>query len=475
MRGLPSVSTGERQRARRWDAIVLGGSLPGLVASVRLAMHGARVLVLEEEAARETFTGMREPFLVTGADAGSVLGACMQAMGLALIDRRRLESGPLAYQVVLPDARIDFGEPATTTRELVAWGLADSENARRLVRALGDAALAERSAILVAASTARARRPGKPGRAAAPAPPHLPRLPAPHSRGLPAEASAAGGRLAAMLAGQLRALSNLAASRPSPEAAARLLGLGLEGGAGDSQPDTWLRPLLRRRLESLFGEFMSVSGRFRLVNAAKEPGIWLVENEELLVGRALLLNAPHAALARALDDPPPDLARAAPPTRRRLGVHFQVPREWVPEGMGPRVVCLGRNALPLDGTDVVTIRTWEGARKEDPLDLVASAVVAADEPDRAAREAEIEEAVAGLMPFSRGRLVRRPTPAPQWDDDALLCDPNPGSAWPAEPQIRLSSRPPIFGLVRGGAAALGFEGDLMLGWRSGDAIAGEIG
>jgi hypothetical protein len=475
MRGLPSVSAGERQRARRWDAIVLGGSLPGLVASVRLAMHGARVLVLEEEAAREAFPGVREPFLVTGADAGSVLGACMQAMGLALIDRRRLESGPLAYQIVLPDARVDFGEPATTTRELVAWGLADAENARRLVRALGEAALAERSAILVTASAAGVRRNRKPGRAAAPTPPHLPRPPEPHSRGLPVEATAAAGRLAAMLGGQLRALSNLATSTPSPEAASRLLGLGLEGGAGDSVPDTWLRPLLRRRLESLFGEFRSVSGRFRLVNAAKEPGIWLVDHKELLVGRALLLNAPHAALARALDDPPPELARAAPPTRRRLSIHFQVPREWVPEGMGPRVVCLRRNALPLDGTDVVTIRTWQGAGKQDPLDLVASAVVATDESDRSAREAEIEGVVAGLMPFSRGRLVRRPIPIPHWDDDALLSDPSPGSAWPADPQIRLSSRPPIFGLERGGAAALGFEGDLMLGWRSGDAIAGEIG
>ena len=39
-------------------------------------------------------------------------------------------------------------------------------------------------------------------------------------------------------------------------------------------------------------------------------------------------------------------------------------------------------------------RTWSGASKEDPLDLVASAVVAADEPDLAAREAEIEDYLA---------------------------------------------------------------------------------
>jgi flavin-dependent dehydrogenase len=51
MRGLPPIASAESFRVRRWDALVLGGALPGLVAAVRLAKRGARVLMLEEDRA----------------------------------------------------------------------------------------------------------------------------------------------------------------------------------------------------------------------------------------------------------------------------------------------------------------------------------------------------------------------------------------------------------------------------------------
>ena len=170
MRGLPAVSGGDRLRARRWDAIVLGTALPGLVAAVRLAMHGARLLVIEEETSVTAFPGLREPFLVTGAESGSLLGPCMQALGLPLIDRRRLAPGPLAYQVVLPDARVDVGEPTLTVRELVAWGLAKPDDARALVRELSAAAQAERAAVLAAATAPLRRLPRTARRPAGPIP-----------------------------------------------------------------------------------------------------------------------------------------------------------------------------------------------------------------------------------------------------------------------------------------------------------------
>ncbi|MFQ5418282.1 MAG: hypothetical protein ACE5FL_14750, partial [Myxococcota bacterium] len=64
MRDLPSVGVEDRFRTRRWDAVVLGGALPGLIAAIRLGMNGARVLILEETAAVDAFPGLREPFLV---------------------------------------------------------------------------------------------------------------------------------------------------------------------------------------------------------------------------------------------------------------------------------------------------------------------------------------------------------------------------------------------------------------------------
>ena len=97
MRGLPSVSTGSQVRARRWDAVVVGTALPGLVAAVRLCMHGARVLVLEEEEAAQSFAGLREPFHLTGAGGSSILGSCLQALGTAW-DTRPAEQGGQAVR-----------------------------------------------------------------------------------------------------------------------------------------------------------------------------------------------------------------------------------------------------------------------------------------------------------------------------------------------------------------------------------------
>jgi len=53
MRGLPEVERSRQFRTRRYDAVIVGGALPGLVAAVRLGMGGARVCIVEEQAARD--------------------------------------------------------------------------------------------------------------------------------------------------------------------------------------------------------------------------------------------------------------------------------------------------------------------------------------------------------------------------------------------------------------------------------------
>jgi hypothetical protein len=78
------------------------------------------------------------------------------------------------------------------------------------------------------------------------------------------------------------------------------------------------------------------------------------------------------------------------------------------------------------------------------------------------------------MPFSRGGFVRQRAPEPVWDSDALLADPAPGSGWPGDCDLRRSSRPPVYSLDRASVAALGFEGEVLLGWRAGDAIATDL-
>jgi hypothetical protein len=473
MRGLPEAETRPTTRIRRWDAVVLGTALPGLVAAARLGMHGARVLVLEEAAAARRPDFLREPFWMGGIERDGVLGACLRSLRVPLIDQRRIEPDPVALQIVLPHARLDVGDPLLTVDEWVAWGLAEPEEASAIASALAEAGDAERDAMLHAGVVHAPRRIGRrPGPGSA-EPPGEPRTPRPRAR--PPEIDAAPPRVAALLAAQVRALSNLGATPPSAEAGAYLLGVPF-GGSASVRGGGSLRDVLRRRIESLYGEFRALPAEFRLVAANGQPGVApdaSGESGEVWVGRAFVFNAPRAALARAVAQQTPDALAAPPPARRRLCVHLRAPRELVPEAMAPRVVIVADESLPPEGTNLVTLRRFQGAGERAPVDLVAQALIAVDEPEPAAREAEVVARVAALLPFAADRLERLGSAAPAWDDDALLSDPE-GGGWPAEAELRLPTRQPIYTLERAPVASLGFEGDLLLGWRGGDAIAADL-
>jgi hypothetical protein len=482
VQGLPAVASGPSTRTRRWDAVILGGALPGLVAAVRMGMRGARVLVLEEEAAAKRFPGLREPFWMSGANKEGVLGACLRALGVPLIDQRRIESDPVAFQVVLPDARIDVGEPHLCVDEWVAWGLAKPEEARALVRAIAGAAEAERDALLEASFVRSGRRlslPGRRGGAAALDPAVAPARPTRHARGLPGELAEAPLRLRAILDAQVRALCHLGAGAPSAQARARLLGAPLEGGATVRGNDPWLRGILRRRIESLYGEFRSVPERFRLVSSGGQPGLApdeAGESGEVWVGRALVLNAPRSALAAAVcQQPPPEPLAGPAPRRFHHQLHLRVARNLLPEAMAPRVIALADPERPALGVGSVMLRRLACSDDPELAHLVVSTLLEIPEPDLAAREAEMTAAVTRLMPFAEGRLGRVATPPLRWDDDAALDDPADGEGWPGDVEVRLGTRQPIYRLERAAVAGLGFEGEILLGWRGGDAIAADLG
>ena len=476
MRGLPAIASTESFRVRRWDAVVLGGATPGLIAAICLAKRGARVLVLEEAKALAGFQGLREPFLMTGAESDQVLGACLRALGIPLIDQRRLVSRDLALQVVLPDARLDLGRPHLSIDELTAWGLAKPEVARAMLSALQEASEAERLAMLSGVVVRSGRRLGRgPRRSQSEVPlrarDRATRLPP--ARGLPAEVTAAPPRVATLLRAVCKTLAHRAGAPISPEAQARMLGSLLGGGALLGGGDGWLRGMLRRRLTSLFGEFRSVAGPIRLVTVAQQPGLAIGDSDEIWAGRALVLNAPRAALARALAQEVPDLLRGPPVTHNRVFLHLQGPRSVLPESMSDSLVWLRDPALPLEGTNLIAIRCFAG-RGRDAVDVLASAVVPVDAAREGAVGDEIERALRDLLPFSEASLVRVPTPQPSWDSDALLSDSEPGAGWPHECDVRVSSRPLVYALERSWLGGLGFEGDLLLGWRGGDAIAGDL-
>ena len=76
MRGFPAIASSETHRVRRWDVLMLGAALPGLIAAVRLGQRGLRVLVLEERAA-EGDDFAREPFLLIDAESHGLLAECL--------------------------------------------------------------------------------------------------------------------------------------------------------------------------------------------------------------------------------------------------------------------------------------------------------------------------------------------------------------------------------------------------------------
>jgi hypothetical protein len=275
-----------------------------------------------------------------------------------------------------------------------------------------------------------------------------------------------------VLEAQARCLARLGSAAPAKEARARLLGAPLEGAA-QIRGTPWLREILRQRVLSLYGEFRTLAGPFSLVAASGQPGIAQPGSEEVWAGRLLVVNAPLSALARAAEQEEIlGLLRAPVERHRRLALHFRIPRDAVPEAMAARVLRIADPDAPLEGANLVALRVFQAGGDAKAADLVVSAVVPADLADTAALEGAIADSAACVLPFAA--TERRPSPKPRWDSDDPLPDPAPDTGWPADVEVRAASRQPVYCLDRSAVAALGVEGDLLLGWRAGEAILADV-
>jgi hypothetical protein len=459
MRGFPAIASSESHRVRRWDAVVMGTALPGLVAAACIARAGRRVLLIEEACEGAVFKGLREPFHLGGTGPDHVLGGMLRELAIPLIDQRLLVPQSEGLQVALPDARIDIGPSSALVGELADWQLATPEESLGPLRAIEEAGARERRALLLSPLVRAGRR--------------LPFSAARIARGRAATEEEAGrGMPRALAEGPaslrllcdvlVRALGNHAARAPSSEASARLLGSALEGShfvAGGQG----LQDILERRLAALGVERRTLPGELRFVSVAGQPGLSPSHSDEIWTGRCMLWNAPLCALGAATEgDLPEPLETHA--THERVSLHFRTRRELLPQSMGDRVVAVGNPADPT-GDGLVCIRSFAG--EAETANLVASAVVEkGSEPEQA-----IEQSVRALLPFSGDSLETCPVPRPRWDQDRDLEDPPDGGGWPRELEVRVCARPNVYALDRRAIAGLGFEGDLLLGWRAGELIA----
>jgi FAD binding domain len=451
-------------RARRWDVLVLGGALSGLAAAVRLGSKGLRVCVVEEDEAARQPSFLREPFFLPGLGGAGPLDAALRELGLPPIERRDLVIDPVAFQVLLPTARVDVGRADLLGSELVSWGLAKPETAERFVEAIAAAGKAAEQRI---ASLEWIRRSGLRGlargtREAAPMPP-LPdalRTPPP--------------ALAPLLAAWTRACTGPANASLPPEALARLLAAPLAGGACFARPDTGLRALLQRRIESLHGEFRTLSGPFRLAELGQDPGVARIAQDDVWLGRALILNAPAARLRAALrgyEQETPRWLDGPAPAAREVRIHARALRDAVPEPLARRAVLATATSGCGSADWPVTLLQEPSARGPQFVELVAGAVFPSD-CDVAAAEDTLAARLGGLLPFAGNRVRRaNAVPQPLWDDESARFEALPGS-WPHGLELRASRA--VYRLGREHVAALGAEGEILLGVRAGDAILADL-
>jgi hypothetical protein len=470
---ISTLDSSEAPRARRWDALILGSGIAALVAAARIGASGQRVLIVEEEARTKLPQAMREPFFLAGLRDEGILDACLRKLAVPLIDRRRFATERLAYQIAADPYRLDIGQPNVTAEELVNWGLAKPDEAQTLIRRLIEASEIERGLLLEAAFVRIGRRVAARRQGAAIGN---------HKRGLPGDVASAQGPLRQVLQAQIRSLSNTGPHAPSPEARARLLGLGLAGGVGFSGDPPWLLELLRKRVTSLYGDFRTLSGDFEMVSVSGQPGI-RVSSGEIWLGRALVLGAPLSALRESLGTnsmhPAPSFLDSPSDRSYRGAFLYRVPIAVLPEGMSARIIL--PDPEPDDTSDgTVTVTAFPSQTHSGHVDLVARSIVPPGDPTELPQRLTksrraIGQRLEALMPFCGNRLISVEVAPPRWDsDDGWLEDPRPGTGWPAEIDLRLSTRSPIYHLDRASAAGLGLEGDLLLGWRGGDAIAGEL-
>jgi hypothetical protein len=430
----------------RCDVLVLGSSLGALAAGTTLARTGMRVVLVEEELHAKRASLLREPFLLTGLEAGGPVDALLRELAIPLLERRELAFDPLAAQVVLhDDVRLDVGGGrkalASEIEALELAGAAPSQAWFEASDAAGDA-LRERlrDAPPQPARALPGRLPGlwREGSLDAPTPPAAP----------PA--------LEPLLGALEWSLSGLAL--PVRPAARSLLLRGTRDGASRTlHAGRGLLDLFRRRFVDLHGEVRSAAA-LGVRTEGREVGVELARDR--IFARALLLGAPREPLARVAEeagDVPRWLSAAPPPQRLDRRV-LRAEAQALPIGMGSRVI-----AVP-NGPATV----WSLARFLDPTDAATEWVVASGP---GAPQVAAGEGLGGLAPFAEGRIVAiDPGPEPRWDLDGVAL------RFPEARAPEVVKRGPLVLCVGPERAPeLGFEGELLLGRRAALLAAAALG
>ena len=455
-----------------YDVVVIGDELAGAAAAGHLARRGLRVLVVcsapVERDALGPYLVPRAPLTLTGLEAPA-LKRLVADLNLLQLLRKRVEPNQPAYQVLLPDARLDVSVtdlPRELSRELPSQAAAYD---RFSARAATTSATLESQVVedvTLPPDGFWDRRDLK--RMAARLPPDG------EDAGLPPEA-----RMIAAL--PLRFAVDL--DEPGAIALDRISDLYRRGTWSLDGGREALRALLLERVRTYSGEVRYDTARGLVTRRRRVTGVAIGVREEEVGCSQVICAMPAAELLRLLPEAPPRrLADAASleATWHRYLLHVVAPPEALPDALGRLAFSVRDPAAPLEGANLIALHVSSTQGRQQAVITVEALArdpsIAALHTLRAGVRAHLET----LIPFLDRHLLAAWSPHDGLPPERLpasaaadLPAPSPMAAvWslPAPRALGVCGIPHATGLKhvlfanRQVLPGLGFEGELVCGW-----------
>jgi hypothetical protein len=480
-----------------YDVVVIGDELAGAVAAAHLARRGFRLLLLTAPPVEHDVVGPfrlpRAPLAVTGLET-PVLRRMVNELNLLQLLRRRLAPNHPAFQLLLPDHRIDVSTE-DLGREL---GRELPEEAAAYERWAASAEEISTTLEGLLAQEVTLPPDGFWDRR------DLKRMAAQLPDGDPEGGAGLGARVAmlarlpARFGTDLDLLGGAAAvTGPGRVPVARLADLHRRGSYGLDGGREALRALLHERVRAHAGEVRHDLGvRGLVMRRGRVTAVALGYRDEQVGCAQVICAMPAADVIRLLPEAPPRRlmeAAAVRPALHRYLLHVVAPLEALPDALGPFAFSVRDLDAPLAGPNALAIHVDHGHGQHAVLSIEALADDPSPDGLRALRLA-VRAHLDGLLPFLDRHLVA------VWSPHDGLPPEGPGipagapSSQPATPPPSMdaiwslpSPRPlgfcgvphatglkDVYLASRQVLPGLGFEGEVQAGWCAARLIASRL-
>lgn len=418
---IPTIPSGPSRHV--YDVIIVGGQVGGALAAALIAKRGLRALLVEHDGMgpgyeHDGFLLPYAPFIAPAFKSMPQVEDALTELGLTTSVQRALRPHQPALQLILPNHRVDVHleearRLAELTREFGPGGAA-IQSALKSLAAYHEQTDAFFKEPLELPPDGFMESWGIKG-----AIKKFPALEAAPPEPTTDEATA--------LAFQLAPFVSYLAAPQTPLARGRALSQALQYPGRYPAGREGLRELLCKRFTDLGGELLAREGAETFIAEALEfdgdrvEGVKLVQSDTVYRGAAFVAATDAGALRRLIEDKRRhrklteqlDLSR----TKSFLfTVNWVLPADVLPRGMGELLL-----VAPRDGVGPMLIEQHAarkvGAKGDDESLRVISAAAFIPASARDLGEAHLKavaeqmgEALSGLMPFAKNRVLMRSAP-----------------------------------------------------------------